>query len=351
MKIKNFTVFASDLNSNTGEGTLGRFFISKIFAKCKNSSIKVITPNQTFFYKGNFKGVQNNTQKNMYHKYFVPIIGAFKLRLLQKNTNIIFLNYLPLWNFLLFLILPSKTYLGPITGSNKKYKVKNLNFFIRNYFFPPFFSLSLVLIKKKFKNIIFSTNLLQSTVEKKTSKKTLKNYLFNFVYSFFDKNLKNKYKFKQNKNLILFYNKNHATKKDINLISFINDISKEHKVSIVGDKFHNQNLNNLGYVGKKRLELILTKTKFVISSNENLLSLFNIEAINNGAFIIYNRKSFERSMYLNSPFLSLNYKNSSIKSFNNLIKNYKKIKIDKSFFVNINKQKSKIELFFNKLYF
>ena len=46
MKIKNFTVFASDLNSNTGEGTLGRFFISKIFAKCKNNPEKNIIFNK-----------------------------------------------------------------------------------------------------------------------------------------------------------------------------------------------------------------------------------------------------------------------------------------------------------------
>jgi len=37
-------------------------------------------------------------------------------------------------------------------------------------------------------------------------------------------------------------------------------------------------------------------------------------------------------------------------SFNNLIKNYKKIKIDRSFYMNVDKQKYKIELFFNKLY-
>ena len=30
-----------------------------------------------------------------------------------------YLNYLPLWNFLIFILLPPKTLLGPITGGSQ----------------------------------------------------------------------------------------------------------------------------------------------------------------------------------------------------------------------------------------
>lgn len=351
MKNKKFIVFASDLNSNTGEGTLGRFFLYKIFSRNKNSSIRIITPNQSFLFKGNFNSVHNNKQNNIYHKYLIPLIGAFKLRLFNKETRIIFLNYLPLWNFLLFIFLPSRTLLGPITGSNRKYRIKNFNFFLRNYFFPLFYFLSLRLIKFKFKNVIFSTNLLKNIVEKNIPKKKSTKYLFNFVFNYFDDNFKNKFRFKSKKDLILFYNKNHETKKNNNLNFFINKISKKHKVTVLGDKFNNKNLTNLGYLKKKKLKLILNKTKFIISSNENLMSLFNIEAINSGAFVIYDKKSHKNSINLKSPFLALNFANSSTSSFDKLLKNYKKIKIDKNFYSKVHKEKLKIELFLKRFYF
>ena len=80
MRNKNFIVFASDLNSNTGEGTLGRLFLHKVFSRNKYSSIRIITPNQSFLFKGNFNKVNNNRQKNVYHKYLIPLIGVLKLR-------------------------------------------------------------------------------------------------------------------------------------------------------------------------------------------------------------------------------------------------------------------------------
>ena len=68
--------------------------------------------------------------------------------------------------FLIFLILP-KTILGPITGS-KIVKDKNyINKIVRKYLFPLLFNLSIIIINKKFKKVIFSTNLLKMDFYKK----------------------------------------------------------------------------------------------------------------------------------------------------------------------------------------
>ena len=54
MSKKNLTIFASDLNENTGEGILGRTFIKKLSLKYDKAIIDIITPNQKFIFKGNF---------------------------------------------------------------------------------------------------------------------------------------------------------------------------------------------------------------------------------------------------------------------------------------------------------
>ena len=43
------------------------------------------------------------------------------------NRKVLYLNYIPLWNFLIFIFLPPNSLIGPITGTIKK---KNL-FFIK----------------------------------------------------------------------------------------------------------------------------------------------------------------------------------------------------------------------------
>ena len=90
--------------------------------------------------------------------------------------------------------------MGPITGSNENIKIENLNFFIRRVFFPLFYKLSLIIIKK-FKKVIFSTDLLKNFVKNNTSSKFSKNYLFNFIYFGFNKNFANQFKLRKKKKL------------------------------------------------------------------------------------------------------------------------------------------------------
>ena len=50
-------------------------------------------------------------------KYLNPLIGVLIAWVyFFRNKNFLYLNYLPYWNFLIFLLLPPKSKIGPITG-------------------------------------------------------------------------------------------------------------------------------------------------------------------------------------------------------------------------------------------
>ena len=181
MKKIDTIIWVSNLSEKTGEGILANHFLKYFLLRNKKKKIEIKTLEQSFIYKDNIffkkKILNNNT---FFHKYFGPFYGIYCLwRNLDKN--IIYINYLPLWNFIIFLLLPSKTILGPITGGIYLNKVNNFNSFIRKYIFPIFFKISIFIIYKKFKNVIFSTDLLKNYVPRSKYSSTL----FNFVFSFF----------------------------------------------------------------------------------------------------------------------------------------------------------------------
>ena len=110
--------WANNIKPNTGEGILALNFL--ILLKKKYNNYKLIKINrfqhrETFFYN-----------------YFLPFFGILKIWYYHlKGKKVCYVNYLPIWNFLIFITLPKKTILGPVTGSNQKeniiYKVlKNL---------------------------------------------------------------------------------------------------------------------------------------------------------------------------------------------------------------------------------
>ena len=83
----------------TGEGNLARKFIEKFF---KNQNI-------------NIENLRNRNFLN--RKYLVPFIGIlYCWKNFVKGNKVGYINYLPLWNFFIFIFLPPKTILGPITG-------------------------------------------------------------------------------------------------------------------------------------------------------------------------------------------------------------------------------------------
>ena len=68
-----------------------------------------------------------------------------------------------------FYFTSPKTIYGPITGGYYFDRSKNFDYYIRKFFFPIFFKLSLALIHSK-RKLLFSTDLLTKFINKKISK-------------------------------------------------------------------------------------------------------------------------------------------------------------------------------------
>ena len=164
MKKNNLLIWASDLDSNTGEGVLARSFINEIVKLYNCKKIKIKTFEQEILInKMDVKNIKLKKVNNssLFHRYLGPIYGAIYLLVFSRKYKTVYLNYLPLWNFVVFFILSRQTILGPVTGGVYKNSANNLNLVIRKYLFPIFYKISTIIILKKFKKIIFSTSLLK----------------------------------------------------------------------------------------------------------------------------------------------------------------------------------------------
>ena len=102
-----------DYSDKTGEGNLARKFISENFKK---------------------KKIKINTLKldNLFnHKYISPFVGIISCwKHYFKGKSVGYINFLPLWNFLIFFLLPPKTILGPITGGALYDRTNKINYYI-----------------------------------------------------------------------------------------------------------------------------------------------------------------------------------------------------------------------------
>jgi hypothetical protein len=276
--------WACDYEKNTGEGNLARLYLQKTNGKKIIISCKKLFTNK-FIYK-----ILN-------YKYISPFVGIFVCWYfyLQKK-KITYVNYLPLWNFLIFLLLPPSTKVGPITGG--AYFSKNSQYLIRNFIFPILYKISEKIINLRYEKILFSTSLLKKYLSEETIKKSLFNYIFNYI----------KIKKIKNKKIIdfLIYYREHTNKKNMFNYNFFEKILKKKKeIYIVGDKLTGPNLKNLGYISNKKLVNLLGKTKYTLTSNENIFSLFNIECINNNVKIFADKKNIPKHNVFRNKFIPI----------------------------------------------
>jgi len=293
IKKKNNIIYCwlCDHSKKTGEGNLARLYIKKEF---RNKKTKIISVN-------NLINKKNLLYKIINYKYISPIIGIIYCwsRYLSKK-KVVYVNYLPFWNFLIFLILPPKTILGPITGG-ARYNIKG-QFLIRSIIFPIFYKLSEVLLNYRKGIFYFSTDLLK----KYLSKKTLKKCQFNYIFFYFNK----RKKIKKNIDFLIYY-KIHKNKKNFFRSDLLNKLIKlKLKIHIVGNKFANNSVINHGFVDNKKINFLLSKTRFTISSDENFLNLFTIEAINNHVKIITDKNNLKQIKHFKKYFVFLDYKKS-----------------------------------------
>ena len=284
--------WACDYSESSGEGRLGRLFI-KVYER----KFKLIT-----------KRIKPTKRKILNHKYVNPFIGIlFAWIYFFKNKKFLFLNYLPYWNFLIFLFLPPGSIIGPITGGSI-FSKKSKDFYIRKFMFPILYSLTSVILRFRFKKLIFSTDLLIKKLPNKIKKKSE----FNFIFE----GIKNVKKIKNKKINFLFYFRKHPNKEYSFPFKFIDYLlQKKYSVNIIGDKINLRNIKNHGYLPHNKVIKLLKRTKFTMASKENIFSFFTVDAINNDVKILIDYKIYNSIKYYKKNFISFNF---NAKSFKNL---------------------------------
>ena len=162
MKTKKIFFWACDYSANTGEGKLGRLYIQEQRKKFNIHYSKIALPRIKIFS----------------YKYLSPFIGILIAWIyFFRNKEYIYLNYLPYWNFLIFLLLPPNCKIGPITGG-ANFSRKSNDYLIRKLFFPILYFLSNIILKIRFDHLIFSTDLLKKNLPIQILKKSTFNFIF-----------------------------------------------------------------------------------------------------------------------------------------------------------------------------
>jgi hypothetical protein len=329
MKKYNTFVWSSDYEAFTGEGLLARCFVENYFKS--EEIIKIYSNNNKYLFQKNkyFLLKKKNYKNNFLTKYLYPFYGVLLIWHNHiKGKKTCYVNYLPLWNFLIFIFLPRSTILGPVTGSIYSCKIYNFNTFFRKVFFQFFYFISLKIVFLKYKYVIFSTENLKKIIPKDK----IKFCLFNFCLLVYRKR-----KLKKKNIDFLFYIRKHPQKSNF----FLNYIIKKLtflnlKIVIVGDKFNEPNIENYENVDRNKLLPLLDRTKYSVMSGENFYSLFFLDCISANVFTFFNKKLKPNKVFFkNSSLQSLNY-NSYYPSF---------LKINNK----LNKKKNKMH--FNEKYF
>lgn len=278
-------IWVSDYSPNTGEGKLARLFIKEIK---KDNNYNLIF----------------NQKKILNSKYFSSILGIiYCWEKYLKNQKVCFLNYLPLWNILIFIFLPPKTILGPITGGSK-YNDSNLSdYLLRGLLFKNFYIISEFFLNLRNCKILFSTDLLRPFLGKKIISKSQ----FNFI-------LKSYILKKKRKKIIDFiiYNRKHKNKQKFFPINFVKNLIKyKFKILIIGDSLDLPSIKNIGYVSNNKVSYLQSISKYTISSDENIYSFFTLECISNNVTVIINKnKKFRPIKKFKKNFVKINFNSS-----------------------------------------
>lgn len=304
MKKFDIFVWSSDFESHTGEGLLARSFLKEISVN-SNYIFKVVSNNSiTRVKKKLFKVIRyKKYNNNFWSKYILLFYGLGLIwhnHLSGKKT--FYLNYLPLWNFLIFFILPKKTILGPVTGG-VYYNSQNLfGMIIRKYLFPLFYQISLKFVFEKNLKVFFSTGMLRKFIKNYF----LKRCFFNTCFITY-----NKRKIYKKKDIdFLFYYRNHSNKSNVFLKKIILNLKDKFKIFVVGDNIDFDNIKNLGNIKKDLLMSYLDRAKYSINSGENFYTLFAIDCIASDVKVFYNKNIRPSKIYFdNSLVVGLNFNN------------------------------------------
>ncbi len=328
--------WASDLSSFRGEGILGTNFLkhlssySKKIILAESPEIKILIKNEKILIIK--KREKKKINFHFIFNYIYPFIGLFKIWFqFLLGKKVCYVNFLPLWNFILFAFFPPNIILGPITGSLISHGF-NLNSLIRRFLLPIFYSVSVkICIIRKFK-LLFTTEIL---------KKFVKNKKLNCYFNYNLINFENTKKKLAKKNIdFLFYYRKYSAHGSENQVEIIKELLKKKvNIYVVGDYLNFKNVRNLGIIQRFKLFKYLEKTKFSINESSNFYSIFCLDCISNGVKVVYNKDSkVKNNFFPKNYFLQVNFSR-PLQSANIITKNiYKNFKSSK---FNLNKKKYK----------
>ena len=283
----NLYYWTCDDSKASGEGRLAFFFKKKL-----QVNYNLIKINPEFL---------NGKNYFLKHKYIIPLVVIFFCwKFFFKKKKICYINYLPLWNFIIFLFLPPNTLLGPITGGAKFNKSNNI---LREYFFPILYFISEIIINLRNFKLIFATDLLKRFLNNKTITKSEFNFIINQFKLY---NISQKIK----KNDFIIYYRKHSNKESFFPLKFIKRlVMLNYKVIVIGDKLKIKGVNNKGFISNNKVDSLQKISKFTIASGENLYTLFTLECIQNNLKIIINKKYKKNILFFKKSFIKLNLTN------------------------------------------
>ena len=226
-----------------------------------------------------------------------------------KNHRIGYINYLPLWNSFIFILLPPNTILGPITGGANYSCVNKINYFIRKFIFPFFYKISEFFLLIRSTQIFFSTELLKKYLSKKTRKKSEFNFVIKNIH--FNKKIMKKIDF-------IIYHRVHKNKKTFFPYKFIQKlILRKYSINVIGDKLNLYGVKNHGKLNNLETQKLQAKAKFTIASSENIYSLFALECITNNVKILVDKRYKKQIKFYKKHFKFIDFNKTNKFSFHN----------------------------------
>ena len=294
--------WASNISKNNGEGILGDNFLDLL---------KVNFKDHQFVSINRFKYINQNT---FFYKYILTIwAGLLLWKYYIFGRKVSYINFLPAWNFILILILPPGTILGPVTGSHNRSKY--------NLIIKIFTLIGLKILSIRNKKLLFSHDFFSKYFTKN------KKYFYNFLlYNFRVKNFSKKKKYDY-----IFYIKKHQNKMNNFLFKLINNLSENSTICVIGEKIiSKKNVFNMGFVSRSKALQLINLSRAAVASPENFYSYFLLDCISYKLIVFFN-KNYRSKRNLKTELLRAidfhNYKR-SIK----IIRNTQSKKIKKKIF-------------------
>jgi glycosyltransferase involved in cell wall biosynthesis len=297
--------WACDTGTNRGEGQLMLKFVKENLNNYKSIILKNTL--ETIVIKNNYFNLQKYTKitlkLNFFQCYISPYIGILYLWYkFVLGKRVCYINFLPLWNLPIFLLLPPGTILGPITGSVYDGKIYDVQSFLRKIIIPYLYFVSDKIISFRKQKILFSTDLLRPYIDEK---KQLK-YNFNYIFQGIKIN-----NYKQVKDIdLLIYNRQYFNKSNSLNKKIITSLEKS-KINFYyfGDEIDVSSEYYLKILDNDAVNKYLERTKFTLISNENFHSFYCLEAVKNNVNLFYNQSQVTNIEWLKNSgkILALNY--------------------------------------------